>query len=210
MRWVDQAGAEWCDGYAIVRPAANELDDLPSAIWNVLTATLTTAGSIGKLIVDNLNYAVGSVCSCVISGLLNIPCYRACRKQDLEIIRGDTFDQPILRLGDISDDDEIWFTAKRDKDNTDAQADIKISSVDGLEYINQAAATVAGNGSITVDDATRGDITVVLEAVEAAKLDWTNAGDMYYDVQTKDDDTGLVRTLRRGKLRLIADVTLET
>lgn len=185
------------------------LTEIALAVWDTLTASLTTANSIGKLIVDNLNAAVGSICSCVITGLLALPNIRGCRTQDLTIIRGDTWVQPITRLGDISDDDEIWFTAKRNKDATDLLADIKISSVDGLEAINRTTALVPANGTITVDDAVKGNITVTLEAVESAKLNW-EAGIFYFDVQVKDDATGLVRTLRRGQLKLIADVTMET
>jgi hypothetical protein len=195
-------------------PTGHEL----AALWtlwslswhDVLTAGLTVVGSIGKWIIDNLNSPVGDICACVKNALLALPNIRSCRMQDLTIIRGDTWEQPITCLGDISADDEIWFTAKRNKNLTDAQADIEISLTTGLEVINQTAATVAGNGSITIDDAVKGDITVTLEAVEAAKLNWDDVGELHYDVQTKDNATGLVRTLRRGTLKLIADITRET
>ena len=89
---------------------------------------------------------------------------------DLELYRGDTWSEYIQRLGDITTATEIWFTAKRDKDDLDAAADILISQTVGLEYIDQAAAAIPANGSITVNDATKGNITVWLAPVDQGSL----------------------------------------
>jgi hypothetical protein len=193
IRWIDQAGAEWGDGYYSIFTETTTI----GTIGTVLTAITATLAAILT--------AVQGVCSCVINGLLNVsPIRRAIRSVDLELYRGDTWVQPIARLGDISAATDIWFTAKRDKDNTDAEADILISETVGLEVINQVAATVAGNGSITVTDATVGNITVRLEAVETAKLT-DKKSHWYYDVQWTDGTD--VESPRTGRLTVTGDVT---
>jgi len=161
--------------------------------------TLTT------YIVGQAGYILARLCACVINGMMAIaPIRRAIRSIDLELYRGDTWEQPIARIGDISTATDIWFTAKRDKDNADAQADILISETVGLEVINQAAALVPGNGSITVTDATAGNITVRLEAVEAAKVT-DKKSHWYYDVQWTDGTS--VYSPRAGRLTVTGDVT---
>jgi hypothetical protein len=185
----DQIGTEWQDIFIEITVSTNTIDDLGTAIAGVLAA-------------------VGQVCACVVSRLFSNPGFRKCvRGVDLELYRGDTWEQPVYNLGDLTTATEIWFTAKRDKDNTDAQADIKVSSVAGLEAINQVAATVPANASITVVDAASGHIEVRIEDVETAKLTDSD-GHWYYDVQWTDDtDT---TTPRRGKLAVVGDVTRET
>ncbi len=198
--WIDQAGAEWDDGYYSIFTETTTIGTM-GTVLTVITATLATM----TMTLATILAAVNSVCACVISRLLSIsPIRRAIRAVDLSLYRGDTWVQPIARLGDISSATEIWFTAKRDKDNTDAQADILISSVVGLEVINQVAATAAGNGSITVTDAAAGNITVRLEAVEVAKLT-DKKSHWHYDVQWTDSTD--VESPRRGRLTVTGDVT---
>lgn len=195
IRWIDQAGAEWDDGYYSIFTETTTIGAIGTAL-TAITATLAT-----------ILAAVQGVCNCVLNGLLNVaPIRNAIRSVDLELYRGDTWVQPIARLGDISTATDIWVTAKRDKDNTDAQADILISSTVGLEVINQVAATAAeqANGSITVTDAVIGNITVRLEAVETAKLT-DKKSHWYYDVQWTDGTD--VETPRRGRLTVTGDVT---
>jgi hypothetical protein len=47
---------------------------------------------------------------------------------------------------------------------------LQVEESAGLLYINKAAATVPGNGTLTVDDASAGNITITLEAVESDKI----------------------------------------
>ena len=203
--------------------------DMPAVVAGVYSAAVrlqaggapavsdTTLGTIPLfywdgtqiVIVSTLSQTtINNIANTVVSNLLNISAIKtALRSVDLELYRGDTWIQGVSNMGDISTATEIWFSAKRDKDATDATADILISQTVGLEYIDQVPATVAGNGSITVTDAVNGDITVRLEAVETAKLD-IGEGEWYWDVQWTDGTT--VTTPRRGRLTMVGDVVRAT
>ena len=65
------------------------LTGLPAAIWNVLTATLTTAGSIGKFIVDYLT-AIAAKTTLIGTGnaVATVPITAA---GDVTVIRGDSY-----------------------------------------------------------------------------------------------------------------------
>ena len=56
----DLSGAAWDPVTVDLLLDTYRLSDLPAAVWNVLTTTLTTAGSIGKLIVDYLDAAIST------------------------------------------------------------------------------------------------------------------------------------------------------
>lgn len=64
FRGSDAAGAEWQDILIVLTVATSDMDDVSTLtaanIWDRLTAALTTAGSIGKLLVDYINVAVST------------------------------------------------------------------------------------------------------------------------------------------------------
>jgi len=174
----DQALAEWQDVLYIIM-VMDAVDTLAAAdVWGYHTRTLTVG----------LGHLKTSVLGTII-----------------EIFRGDTLIINITKLGDISARDNIWFTVKSDNDDADTAAQIQIDEDTGLLFIVGAAGT-AGNGSITVTDAVAGNITIRLEAVEAAKLANDFLG--YFDIQT--DTAGLIATLRYGNAKVLADVTRST
>jgi len=57
-------GAEWQDILIVMTVATSDMDDVSTLtaanIWDRLTTALTTAGSIGKLLVDYVNVAVST------------------------------------------------------------------------------------------------------------------------------------------------------
>lgn len=121
---------------------------------------------------------------------------------DLSIHRGDSLSASITGLGDISGRSKLWFTIKTTARDADTASIVQIEETAGLVYINGAAAGTPANGSITIDDAVAGDITVALDEVETAKL----APDaLVYDVQMLDG--GDVTTLSAGDATVTADVT---
>jgi hypothetical protein len=126
---------------------------------------------------------------------------------DVEINAGDSLSLAVNMLGDVTGRQKLWFTVKDRKSHTDAQSLIRIEETVGLEYINGTAATIAGNGDITVDSAIRGDITVTLKGEETVKL-VEIPGKVYYDVKWVDatDDEW---TLGRGRALILSDVTRE-
>jgi hypothetical protein len=159
---------------------------------------------------SDYSYQGGLPAECVSRNLaVNFTQLQAALKgNDLEILRGDTLDLDVTRLGDISTRSKLWFTIKDDKDDADTLAQVQIEESAGLLYIAGAAATIAGNGSITITDAANGDITIVLAAVETAKLVDTS-GSWYWDVQVLTA-AGVVQTLARGRVVVIGDVTRAT
>lgn len=82
---------------------------------------------------------------------------------------GDTFTQNFV-IGDITGNTEIHFMIKPSTATADTAATVHISKTGGLEYIDGEAAGTSANGSITVNDASTGDITVFLDETETIKL----------------------------------------
>jgi len=115
--------------------------------------------------------------------------------------RGDTAGIRFYNIGDLTGWTDLWFTTKLDHDDTDAEAQVQIQQSVGLLIIAGAAAAVAANGSITVNNVTRGDLTVVIAAIETAKL---TAGKHYYDIQMTSPSG--VSTLVGGEIVVVRDV----
>jgi len=197
VKFSDAAGDEWNDTFYII--LVMEAVDVPSAvdIWSYATRTLT---SFGTLAVDIWSYATRTLTV----GLGHLK--TSVLGTTIEILRGDTLIINITKLGNISERDEIWFTVKSDLDDTDATAQIQITETGGLLYIAGGTATEPLNGRITVLDATRGNIRILMSSSEAAKLsnDWLG----YFDVQVQTGTN--TATLRYGNAKILGDVTRST
>jgi len=120
------------------------------------------------------------------------------------IKRGDSLSLSITGLGDLTNKSKLWFTVKDNLADADSAAIIQIDDDTGLLYLNAAAAAVAANGSITIDDAVAGDITVALD--EAETDDLVPAIGLTYDVQMLDTSND-VSTLTEGPCNITGDVT---
>jgi len=81
-----------------------------------------------------------------------------------------SWDFSITGLGNITARASLYFTVKRRTTDVDASSVVQIEETAGLLFINGTAATVAGNGTLTVDDAVAGDVTVTLAVAETNKL----------------------------------------
>ena len=199
----------WSYGTRTLTSFGTLVADIVTAILaSSLVADIVTAILASALVTNIVNAILASnLVGNIVTALMAIaPVAKALRAVDLELYRGDTWTQPIARLGDISGRNELWIACKDDKDDADAQAVFLISETVGLEVIDGAAATVPANGSITVTDAAVGNITVVLEAEETAKLEATKK--MWYDLQMLEGTT--VTTLRAGRLMITSDVVRAT
>jgi len=119
----------------------------------------------------------------------------------ITVHRGDDVSISLTGLGSLAGRTKLWFTVKRSKGDADTSAIVQITEAEGLERLNGAEGT-AGNGSLTVDDEDAGDITIVLKAVETAKL---RPVSLYYDVQVLI--AGIVSTLTESRVKITADVT---
>ena len=130
--------------------------------------------------------------------------YPAIDTGNIVIRRGDTLSLDVEKLGDVSGRANLWFTVKDDKSDADTSADVQIDETTGLLYIAGTAAATPGNGSIVVTDATLGNLTITLAAVESAKL--TDRGRFHYDIQML---AGAVVTTPKEALAVVTgDVTL--
>lgn len=122
--------------------------------------------------------------------------------------RGDTLSWAIAGLGSITGYTSLWITVKAaGVQQADSQSLFQIKknasgSGDGLLYANGATASDATKGSITIDSAASGDITIALD--ESITDDFA-PGDYVYDIQVLNG--GTVTTLSEGAFKLVADVT---
>lgn len=121
---------------------------------------------------------------------------------DISILRGDNIVVSFEGLGDISDRDKLWFTMKRDREDADSESIIQIEETAGLDYLNGAAGT-AGDGSIVVDDAVAGDVTITLKPAASALL---VPREHKYDVQVLMTTGATVHTLTQGDAAVDPDV----
>jgi hypothetical protein len=126
----------------------------------------------------------------------------------LSIKRGDTWSQAITGLGSLAGYTDLDFTVKEEREtDLDAESIIRIRKaasglLDGLLILNGVAGTAA-DGSITIDDATAGDITIALAARSTALLRPSTI--LYYDIQIITPTT--ITTPGEGVLDIAADVT---
>lgn len=122
----------------------------------------------------------------------------------ITVPRGDTLSAALTDIGDLTNYSKLWFTVKDDESDTDATSLIQIEKTAGLLYINGTAASVSANGSITINDEPTGDVTIILAAVELAKL---SPGQYRYDIQILRSTGIAVSTLTNGTFIISADYT---
>lgn len=120
----------------------------------------------------------------------------------ISLRRGDTFSRQLTGLGSLAGRSKLWFTVKAQHEDADSAAKVQITEAGGLVILNGAAGT-SGDGSLTVDDAAAGDITLALEPEASAALAvsvlWR------YDVQMLAGT--VVTTLAEGNFRVEPDIT---
>lgn len=112
-----------------------------------------------------------------------------------------------LTLGAITGYTSLWFTIKRSYDDADSASVVQVKLnatglLDGLLYVNGAAATNDALGGITVSDASTGAIVV---ALDETVTDDIAPGTYYYDAQALI--SGAVTTPDSGTFTVTADVT---
>lgn len=120
--------------------------------------------------------------------------------------RGDTLSIALTGLGSLSGYTSLDFTVKEATHDADIDAVLCIrknasGSGDGLLILNGSGSVTAGDGSITIDDAALGNITIALLAADTRLFLPNNC---IYDVQMIDASG--VSTLRQGTFIIQADV----
>ena len=125
----------------------------------------------------------------------------------ITIHRGDTLEAPLSNLSNLASYVSLDFTVKRTVHEPDDNATIRIrknvsGTDDGLLRLNGAAYSTSTDGSIAIDDAAIGDITITLKAGVTKEL---VSGNYVYDIQLIEADE--VSTLTSGALVVSPDVT---
>lgn len=102
--WRDAVGAQWCDGGCIVFVHAAEpsVANIAAGVWNRLSALLTTAGSIGKLLLEKLNLITAAAVNVTHIGPVieggNVVTYRgdSYKNADGRALEWESADFPVL------------------------------------------------------------------------------------------------------------------
>ena len=177
-----------------IQTSARQIDDLAFPATSGRSFVVDTSGVVDANVLNWLGTAASSLDASTISASVS--------SSTITQYRGDDWSIALTGLGAITGQTEVWFTIKRRQVDTDAEAAVLLSDGTGLEIINGAVGT-AGNGTLTVDDASAGDITMTLKAVESAKL---AVGAYVFDVQWKNAG-GVIKTIADGAFTVSADVT---
>jgi hypothetical protein len=200
-------------GYSLLTtpPTAAQIAD---AVWDEVIAQHLTNGTTGEALDDaSVGGGGGSTAEAIWSyesrtlTMSAAEVEAALTGSDITIRRGDTYSLSLTGLGNLTGYTSLWFTIKDDYSLADSEALTQVRKNasgldDGLIYINRTVAT-ASHGSITVDDADTGAITITLDEV-ATKL--LPVGDGYkYDVQILRSDS--VTTLTIANCEVLADYT---
>lgn len=124
-----------------------------------------------------------------------------------QIRRGDSWSVSLTGLGNLTGRTKLWLTIKAPSDvplSGDSKAMVQIEETADLIYLNRAAPGTGQTGTLVVDDAAAGDITLTLSALATAALP---PGSFIYDVQML---AGSVITLVQGPAPIVADITRAT
>ena len=122
----------------------------------------------------------------------------------ITIYRGDTMSASLTGLGSMASVSKLYFTVKFKESDADSKSVIQIERTAGLMYIAGTAGT-AGNGTLTIDDSSAGNVTVTLTAAETAKLE--KYAKYYYDVQIVRSTGTIVSTMTTGTFVVSEDYT---
>jgi hypothetical protein len=178
---------------------AAQVTGLPALVWTYATRTLTSLSTlVGSIAAAVWSYAVRTLTSLLPAITTS---YTA---GTIVILRGDSWSIAVTGLGDISTRTKFWFTLKHSKDDMDPQSIIQIEESGGLLYLNGAAASVPGLGTISVTNAVLGNVTVTLdEAITQVLVVETG---LHYDFQQLTAAAN-VQTMAMGTGVVTADVT---
>ena len=105
---------------------------------------------------------------------------------------GDSWTIPITGLGNISAHTKLWFSVNK-FGQADTAANLFIEKTAGLTRVNGATYATTGHGSLTVNDATAGNITIAVDEAVTKLL----SGSVPWTMKMLDG-SGNTRTLATG------------
>lgn len=125
----------------------------------------------------------------------------------ITVYRGTRWSITLTGLGNISALDRIYFSVKKAWRDSEDNAMVRLrNGSNGLLRINKAAATSASAGTLTINDAVTGSITITIAAPETDAV----VPDTYdYDIKGIDTDGDPVTMLAYGERQFIikGDIT---
>jgi hypothetical protein len=121
-------------------------------------------------------------------------------------MRGDTLTVTLPLMGDISSRESMLWTCKKSSNDVDTAAVLQVSEAGGLLRTDGVTAADSTLGSLTVNSASLGTVTLVLKAAALARFN-AIAG-LYWDCQIKTATT--VSTPVSGRMNISSDITRST
>lgn len=189
-------------GYSAA-PSAGAVAD---AVWDEATAGHDTAGTTGKALTTASS--AGDPWAAPVRTLTSSAAQTAATVagDDITVMRGDTWTIALTGLGNLAAYTSLDFTVKTSTRQPDSEAMVRIrknvsGTGDGLLVLAGAAGTAA-QGSIAINDAGAGNITITLAAAASALV--SPDGAYHYDIQMIS--AAGVSTLTAGTLAVVADV----
>lgn len=127
---------------------------------------------------------------------------------NITVYRGTTWTISLTGIGVLTAYDKVYFTVKSQPSETDSQALLQAyNAAAGLLVFNGATPAADTDGTVTIDDAGAGDITVTVQpGVTAA----APPGTYRYDVKGVDLDGSVVELSAGGKFVVLSDITRAT
>lgn len=180
------------------------LTTIAAAVWDYLTSSMVTAGSIGARLVAYVDAAISGIPASVAALLIAPGSYQvlsAVVGDTIEAKRGDRWSFS-LTVGSLTGQTLVWFTVKKSKKDPDSRAIVQITSTGGLIRSNGSPAT-SGNGSLTINTESTGAITIVVNQAETD--DYPDFTDGWWDVQMLDANG--ITTKAEGVFKITEDVT---
>lgn len=197
----DAAGTEWDDLTILIQTSSVQIADLtPALVWAYASRTLTSFGTLVADIWSNATRTLTMTAAAVVALITS--------SSEIERKRGDSWSIS-LTLGSITGYTSLWFSVKSNLKSPDTDALVQIKknasgTGDGLIYLNGAAGTAA-LGSITINDASTGSVTIALDETASADL---APIDGEWDIQVLN--AGAINTIQQGVFRVTGDVTRAT
>jgi hypothetical protein len=147
-------------------------------VWSYGTRTLTQTGASLAAVVDGTS---------------------------LTLHRGDTLSLSLTGVGNISSRNKLWWAWKDSPNRPDSESQLYVEETLGLVYVGGSTPTTGQSASITVTNATTGNLTITVSAAAMAAL---SAASGTWELQMLSGST--VTTLQSGTVEVTSDVVLAT
>lgn len=112
---------------------------------------------------------------------------------------GDSWSITLAGLGDLSSASAIWFAVKSEPGEADGDSLLFIDLDDGLVFLNAETHAASDDGTLTVDDAETGNITIEVDEIATSQLVNVRSGSWALKTLTEAGDT---RTISGGTFNI--------